>query len=223
MSEVKLWLTPERTQPLTGPNASLMAAARTAGTVQADGAFELKGLIPAPYQLSAQVPGGVGPNGWWLRSALVDGRDLLDRPFTVGDTDLTNVTLTFSDRHTELAGTLTTADGRPAPDYVVITLPEDRPLWSAARRIQQARPATNGRFVFTDLPPGTYRLAAVTDVAEENWRGEDFLAAVAPAGVKVTIREGEKKVQDLRIGAVSKDSDGAVVAGQVGVVLRRNR
>jgi hypothetical protein len=199
LAQIKLWLTPVRSQPLTGSNAAFMASARTVGTVRSDGAFEVKGLVPAPYALVAQVPGGLGPNGWWLRSAMFDGQDLLDQPSFLGETDLTNVTLLFSDRHTELSGTLLGPDGQPASNFVVVVFPEDRALWASSRRIQQTRPATNGRFAFADLPPGNYVIATATDVPDENWRTDDLLATLARTGVKVAIGEGEKKVQDLKI------------------------
>ena len=68
------------------------------------------------------------------------------------------------------------------------------------RRVQQARPSTDGRFSFVNLPPGAYLLEAVIDVTADAWRTTEFLAAVAPAGVKVTLEEGGKITQDLRIG-----------------------
>jgi protocatechuate 3,4-dioxygenase beta subunit len=166
----------------------------------ADGTFELKGLMPGSYVLGAQLPGGLGPKAWWLRSALVDGRDLLDETIDLGPADLSNVVVTLSDRHTELSGVLSRADGRPAPDFVVVAFPENRALWSSPRRLMHVRPSTDGRFVFADLPPGTYLVAALTDLDEEAWRTDEFLSAVAPSGIKVTIGEGEKKRQDLRIG-----------------------
>ena len=46
---------------------------------------------------------------------------------------------------------------------------------------------------------GDYLLVALTDVEPNEWQKPEFLAEIAPGGVKVTIGEGEKKVQDLRI------------------------
>ena len=45
---------------------------------------------------------------------MVDGRDLLDGPIEIGlGTAITNVTLTLTDRHNELGGTLRDAAGAP--------------------------------------------------------------------------------------------------------------
>jgi hypothetical protein len=62
-----------------------------------------------------------------------------------------------------------------------------------------ARPGTNGRFSFADLPAGDYLLAALTDVEPNEWQKRDVLAELAPAGVKVTLGEGERKHQDLQV------------------------
>jgi hypothetical protein len=197
LTQVRLSLTPEVDRRTPGSNADLAAVAASA-SLQPDGTFELKGLTPAVYVLGAQVPGGIGPNAWWLRSAILDGRDLLDDPLRIEDSDVVNVVITFSDRHTEISGTLETPEGKPAMEFAVVAFPEDRALWSSARRAQSTRPATNGRFAFADLPPGTYVIVALTDVPDE-WRTAEFLSGLPPAGVKVILGEGERKVQNLRI------------------------
>ncbi len=197
-AQVRLSLAPDP-DPVRELNAMFPNAPPAAGNPAAGGSFELKGLTPGAWQLSGIVPGGSGPNGWWLRSAEMDGHDLLDGPIEVADRDLSGVTVTFSNRHTGLGGTLAGADGKPAPGLVVVALPADRAMWTSARRIQQTKPATDGTFSFTDLPPGNYLLAAVTDVPDDGLRTEAFLTQIAPSGVPVTIGEGEHKRQDLRV------------------------
>ena len=181
-------------------NAPFPAAPPAVTNPAADGSFELRGLTPGAWILTAVVPGASGPGGWWLRSATVNGKDLLDAPIEIGDRDLSNVEVRFTNRHTEIAGTLLGADGKPASNLVIIAMPEDRALWTSLRRVQQTRPSTDGRFSFADLPPGAYLLAAVTDVAADDWRTAEFLAAIATAGVEVALGDGQKVTQDLRIG-----------------------
>ena len=53
---------------------------------------------------------------------------------------------------------------------------------------------------FDDLPSGEYYLAALTEADSDEWQAASFLSEVVPAAIKVTIGDGEKKVQDLRIG-----------------------
>jgi len=82
----------------------------------------------------------------------------------------------------------------------VVVLPTDRALWLPdARRIKSARPATSGQYSFADLSAGSYLLAAIDDLEPSDLADASFLEAIAKAGVAVTIADGEKKTQDLRL------------------------
>jgi hypothetical protein len=169
--------------------------------VRADGTFSATAIAPGLYTLRATIPGDSG-SGWWLRSAIVNGRDVLDFPleFTLGR-DLTEAVLTFSDRRTELTGLLQKPAGDPAPEHFVIVFPSDRAYWTPqSRRIVSARPATDGRFVIRDLPAGDYLLAALTDLDPDESHDARFLEQLAPAAIKITLADGERKTQDLRVG-----------------------
>jgi hypothetical protein len=170
-------------------------------TVRADGTFDIAGLAPGSYRAQVTVPPAPGES-WWLRSAVVGGRDVLDTALDVTlGSDFSGAVLTMTDRGSELSGTLTTAAGLPAPDYFVIIMPADPALRTAgSRRVKSTRPATDGAFVFADLPAGDYLLVALTDVEPNEWQTPEFLATVAPGGAPVRIAEGEKKVQNLRLG-----------------------
>ena len=88
-----------------------------------------------------------------------------------------------------------------ASDYSIILFPEDRALWATgSRRIMSVRTANDGTFLFNRVPAGDYEIAAVDDVEPGEWYDPAFLQRLMPAAVKVTIAEGEKKVQDLKIG-----------------------
>jgi len=167
--------------------------------VKADGTFEIRGIAPGRFTLSADLPADA--QGWSLRSAKAGDRDLLDDFIEmVPGMEIRNVTLTFTDRPTELSGTLQSASGQPTTDYYVVLMPEDRALWRAkSRRIVSARPSTTGRFVFSNVPAGSYVVAALSDLDPLDLLDLTFLEQIAPAGVRVTVTEGEKKVQDLRI------------------------
>ena len=168
--------------------------------VGADGTFELAGVPPFPYVVVVRVPPAAGRT-WWLRSAIVGGRDVLDTGmlFVLGQ-DATGAVLTVSDRHSGINGTLESAAGVPAPEYFIIVMPADPALWTpGSRRVKATRPASDGTFKVIDLPAGDYLLVAVTDVVPDEWEQLEFLRAIAPAGVKVTLADGQQKTQNLRI------------------------
>ena len=108
--------------------------------------------------------------------------------------------VTFSDRVSELSGRLESTDGAPAPDHFILAFSTDRGRWTPlSRRVRQSRPATDGRFSIRGLPSGDYFLAAVTDVEPGEWFDPAFLSQLVPAAVKVTVRDAEETIQNLRI------------------------
>ena len=50
------------------------------------------------------------------------------------------------------------------------------------------------------MPPGDYLLAALADMQNEDLHSREFLEALVPAAVRVTLIEGKTTRQDLRIG-----------------------
>ena len=165
-----------------------------------DDGFFTAGMIPGDYLASAFIPGNAPATGWWLRSATIGGVDAVDVPVTISGA-ARDVVFTFSDRHSELSGTILTPGGQPATDYYIVAIPADRALWRPnSRRMKLTRPSTAGRYVFTDLPPGDYLVSAVTDFALSDFGERDTLSRLAELAVKVTIKDGDKAVQDLRVG-----------------------
>jgi uncharacterized protein (DUF2141 family) len=107
--------------------------------------------------------------------------------------------VTFTDEATELSGVVQNTDGHPAPEYFVAVFAADEKLWESSRRIRMARPDVNGRYVFTGLAPGTYRLAVTTDLAAADLTDVSFIRALVPASLDVTLGVNEKKTLDVRV------------------------
>ena len=184
----------------TSASAHLGTAFATAtAAVQADGTFMLGPVAPGFYRLSANSP---LPPGWAARSLIIGDGDLFDRAILLrAGIHTTDVVLTYTDRPTELSGTLQTPAGDATADYFIVVFSADKSLWtSMSRRQTMARPASSGRYVVSNLPPGDYLVAAVTDVEQGSWFDPAFLEQLLPAAVKVTLAEGERRVLDLKIG-----------------------
>ena len=200
LSRVRLTMVPAS----TGGVVRVMAGALPLAVVNPDGTFKINGVSPGRYRVSgvAPLPMGSGPGlSWNLASVVAKGRDALDFQLDVAPNDeLRDLTVTFTDATQEIGGTLQDATGRPAPDYTIIVFAENNQFWTnPSRRIRSARPGTDGRFTVTNLPPGEYRIAAVVDVAPNEINDPSFLEQLVPASIKLTLAEGEKKTQDLRI------------------------
>jgi hypothetical protein len=178
--------------------------------------FSIQGLMPGRYRPSAAVttapppPGAPGepsppapptPSLWRLKSALWQGRDLMDLPLEVRPNEnIPDVTLVFTDQTTELGGSLLNGAGAPAFGYVVVIFPIEQSLWIPnARRIRQSTPLPDGTFKFQNLPAGSYFLGAVTDLELADLADHAFLEQLSAASLKVTVAEGAKVTQSLRV------------------------
>jgi hypothetical protein len=165
-----------------------------------DGTFAISSIGPGTYKVNVELPNDLS-GVWTLRSALADGRDVLDLPLEIQTgQNVENVVLAFSDRKTRLTGTLQTAAATPATDYFVVVFPVNQQLWRAgARRISSTRPASNGNYAFNDLPGGEYYIAALTDVEPADLGDPKFLADIVPASLRISLAEGETTTRDLRV------------------------
>jgi hypothetical protein len=165
----------------------------------ADGSFSLHGLAAGRYQLLAHDDSPEFSWSWSLKSAVINGKDVAHGPIEISG-DVRDAVLTLTSRVTELSGELQDASGRPASDYHIVVFPSAREAWLAgSARLRTTRPGTNGSYLFKGLPPGDYLIAALTDVEPDEWQDPAFLEQLIAGAVRITIGEGEKKTQDIRI------------------------
>jgi hypothetical protein len=170
--------------------------------ISPDGTFVFSKVPPGTYRLRIN---GRMPAGWALRSVTLgdaNDADVSDILFEVKDqAHVQGVVITVTDRTAGISGTLQTASGDPAPGYVLVVFSADPRYWVAGtRRTQQVRPDVTGRFVAQNLPAGDYLIAAVADLEDGEWNDRAFLAELAASNpVKITLAEGVRKVQEIRI------------------------
>ena len=170
---------------------------RNASTdVDADGAFTLVGVPPGGHWIRAQAP-----QGWMLRSVVLDGRDVIDTPVEVrGSGKVGGIRVVFTDRISELNGTVTDQRRAPVTEYTALVFSTDADLWRPqSRHVMTARPDQNGRFQIRGLPPGDYHLAMIDPEQQGEWSDPRFLTAQRAGALRVSLADGEVKTQDLVI------------------------
>jgi hypothetical protein len=164
--------------------------------VKADGTFAWSGL-PDILTVSAS-----GTQGWRLRSAMWQGKDLLETGLDLNDStgDVTGVVLTFTDRPAGVVtGVVKSEGGSIDPACTVVIFPTSSGPWPAfTPRIASDRPATNGKFEFRDLPAGDYYVVTVRDPGDDDWRTPEFLRPLISRATRVTLHEGEQLNLTLR-------------------------
>jgi hypothetical protein len=138
-----------------------------------------------------------------LKSVLVGGRDVIDAPLDVRSGGrIAGVTLVFTDKLTEVNGTLTDERGTALTEYTVLAFPADPSLWRPqARQIMTARPDQNGKYQIRGLPPGEYFLATVDPAEQGEWFDPAFLDQHRTGAAHLTLGEGDAKTQDFTVEA----------------------
>ena len=171
-----------------GPNST--------ARIEQDGTFLLVGVPAGALWLRAQAPGN-----WSLKSAVVDGRDTIDAPFEVGAGDkITGVDVTFTDRQSEIIGTVTDTQGLAATEYTVLAFPTDSTLWRPqARQIVTARPDQTGTFQLRGLPPGDYYVATIDPAEQGEWFEPAFLEQHRGGATRVRLGDAEVRTQNFRV------------------------
>ena len=182
--------------PMPGGQIAITAGA---ATVDATGRFTISGVSPGRYRVNATF---TSARAWIYRSTSVGGEGR-DRPAHRDSRHGGG-----SDRHVHGSSGAARRQGRrpqPARRRVTQSSSCSRRIptawYSQSRRIrsislQTLTAATPSRACF----PETISWSAVDDVEPGEWFDPAFLQRLVPAATKITIAEGEKKVQDVRVG-----------------------
>jgi hypothetical protein len=184
---------------ITAPSAEDATAigANPNGRVDKDGKFTLNG-VPAGLHW---IRSGGGARGWSLKSVIVDGLDVVDTPIALrsGQT-LQNVSVMFTNKVSEINGTVTDTRGNPLTDFTVLAFPTESLLWRPlARQIATARPDQNGKFQMRSLPPGDYYLATVDPAEQGEWFEPAFLEEHRIGAARISLGEGAVQTHDFKI------------------------
>jgi len=174
--------------------------------VRKNDAFTFSSIPPGAYIVRANLIAAVSSRAEWvLKSATVNRRDLADLPIESNATGETirSAVVTLSDRVTEISGRLLDAANQPVTRYWIAVFTTDKSMWLPnARRIQSVQPATDGSFSVRGLPAGEYAIVAVGDTAAGDLADPAVLEQLLASAFKLTLTDGEKKQQDLRVSRV---------------------
>ena len=137
------------------------------------------------------------PAGWTLKSAVVAGRNALERPVDLAADDLTGVVITLTTRPTEISGTVRRTSGTGDPNAIVFVFPADHQTWidegMANRRMRTADAHPNGTFQVSGLVAGEYSIAAVGAEAIVDIRNPATVNALARIATRVSVRTARRK------------------------------
>ena len=157
--------------------------------------FETPNYGPGKYFLQIQS----APPQWQVKSATVGGRDVLDAPIDLRNTDVTGVLITLTDEVFTLSGTVTVTGAQKVDDAVVYVFPADHRAWIETgmnpRRSRSTRAAATGTYSFTALPPGDYLAVAVDRADEGNLQDPAFIEALSRVGTRVSVVSAKQSLE----------------------------
>lgn len=165
-----------------------------------DFTFEMTGLFDRRI-IRGNI--GVGQNsGWYLKAVVFDGQDVTDsgidfQPGRAYD----GVQVIFTQRTTDLSGTVTDDRNQPVVDATVVVFPLNSERWGMQSRYARAvRPDTNGRYNIRNLPPSDeYAIIAVRNLESGQSTDPEFLARAREEARPFALAEGESKSVDVRV------------------------
>jgi len=182
-------------EPADGRTAGLNSTAR--GRVDETGSFKTMGVPAGRYIL--RVTGA--PQGWTLRSATFGGRDITETAVELKDENAGGVVLAFTDRPSEMNGTVRDGSGNADATASVIVFPVDPSGWvdtgSQPRRLKTSRTGKDGTFKIGPLPPGEYHVVAIEGSAPRTWQDPAYLDTMARSATQVRIGDADARTVTL--------------------------
>jgi len=162
---------------------------------------------PKPLRSTVGVPPGryfvrvsAGFPNWSLQATTANGRDASVVPIDLGS-DLAGVTITFTDRPTELSGQVS-ANGA-LETMTVLIFPAESSAWSgygsSSRRFANVRADKAGNFKVNNLPAGEYFAVAIPDRIANDWQNPKFLESLTSEATRVRLRDGDKQTATLKV------------------------
>ena len=157
------------------------------------GTFEVAGLAGSYVLRIDRVP-----DGWTVKSIMLNGRDAMDVPFDVRGSDQLVARVVLTDRINEVTGTVRSGD-QVATNASVVVFPENPALWPfPSRRVRTTRVDSTGLFRIRGLPAGERYLAVAVDYLEQGeFQDPDFLQSMKGRATAVTLGDGETRNIEL--------------------------
>jgi hypothetical protein len=106
----------------------------------------------------------------------------------------------FSRKWSELSGVVADERNQPAEQTTIIVFAADESRWSPpSRYVRPTRTDAEGKYRANRLLAGDYLIATVTALEPGQHEDPEFLRSLVDRAIRVSIDDGETKVQNLSI------------------------
>jgi len=180
---------------------NVLQRGRLSTYVRADNTFAIEGAVSGAYSVDL-IHAATSP--WVVKSVKLGQQDLLEGPLRVPSppADVSELVIELTDSSCQIRGKASDSSGTGVAGSIIL-LPANRALWyQASDRIRAVTSTADGGFYFDDLAPGDYILAFHQGELpnRSSWTSPQVLTIFAATGVRLRLREGEMKEQNIAAG-----------------------
>lgn len=157
-------------------------AARLVSTtqLQKDGTFQFAAVQPGTYRIGVNLHTG----GYFVQKVSAKEAKTSGREITIANGNDVDMTITLGHGLGRVAG-VAQLDGKPAPDLMVLLVPESGQEMEEHSRMDQSD--SDGTFTLGGILPGEYILLAIKDGWDMEWAKPGVLRHYLQAGQKLSI------------------------------------
>jgi Carboxypeptidase regulatory-like domain len=160
--------------------------------VAQDGAFRVDGILEGKYS----VQFGGFPHGFYVRSITYAGADILNQPWQFSGSASGTIGVVLSRGAAQLSGIVRDAQSAPVGGGQVVLVPEQR---SRRDLYRLAGADQNGRYTFSDVVPGTYKLFSWETMEYGAYLDPKFVEPFEQQGRAIRLPESSTAVVDVRV------------------------
>jgi hypothetical protein len=213
-------LTIERAAPRPEPAvASLRVALRTdpllpgaatyAVAVQADGSFTIpSGILPGDYRvlvnpilISATPPDGTAPTvapvltNLYVKSIRMGDLDVLNDRLHLESQPQETLAIVIGSNPGTISGRVVDEGRMPVPGSTIVLVHDSGLRYRVNEKTTSSD--SSGRFEFTNVPPGNYKLFAFESIERGAWQDPERMRSFESRGVSSRLEEGGKTSIDV--------------------------